>query len=640
MSLDVRLINMPFARLGSPSLGLAQLKSIAEERLVEAVKVTVEYVNHDFGAAFGVEEYQHISLDEAHLQSGYGDWLFRSIAFPGAADNSQAYLRRYGRILGSRYTAPLAPGGKYSPANIERVLQETIEARRLDEADVIGFSSTFAQTVPSLALARMLRARNPDQLILIGGANCEGVMGQTLAKMVDNIDLVFSGPALISFPEVLEKYILGDLASIPNIDGVIACQRSRKFSAPSRPCGIYGRELNVDRLIPIDYDDFMSSVETFADEPLEISLTFETSRGCWWGQRAHCTFCGLNGATMAYRAMGSDNARTLIGDLVARYYPKVKLFDCVDNIMAREYVPELFSDLRMASDVSLFYETKGDLRDDEVKVLAAAGVNRIQPGIESLLTSTLKLMRKGTTAFQNIRLLKSCLAYGVTPAWNILVGFPGETEDTFDVYRRVLPDLVHLFPPMGVFPVRYDRFSPYHSNPGEYDLNLKPADYYQYCYPYSADVIENIAYYFQNTNVEASYYIPMFDGLAPVVGLVGEWQAHWLKADDSRPRLDLLRGDSGDVVLDTRRGAPIRTGISARMAELLRELSEPRDLSWVEGHYPGLLPELRNAKLVFEERGRVLSLVMLPEGLSAAELENGNLRVETAQLATAQVVSA
>ena len=40
------------------------------------------------------------------------------------------------------------------------------------------------------------------------------------------------------------------------------------------------------------------------------SVFVETSRGCWWGERMHCTFCGLNGATMAYpQQVGAARAR-------------------------------------------------------------------------------------------------------------------------------------------------------------------------------------------------------------------------------------------------------------------------------------------------------------------------------------------
>jgi hypothetical protein len=46
-----------------------------------------------------------------------------------------------------------------------------------------------------------------------------------------------------------------------------------------------------------------------------------------------------------------------------------------------------------------------DLNREQLRSLVQARVVEVQPGIESLATSTLKLMRKGTTAFNNIRFL-------------------------------------------------------------------------------------------------------------------------------------------------------------------------------------------------------------------------------------------
>ena len=48
---------------------------------------------------------------------------------------------------------------------------------------------------------------------------------------------------------------------------------------------------------------------------LEAERFFETSRGCWWGERMHCTFCGLNGATMSYR---SKSPRRAVDELMTR----------------------------------------------------------------------------------------------------------------------------------------------------------------------------------------------------------------------------------------------------------------------------------------------------------------------------------
>ena len=60
--------------------------------------------------------------------------------------------------------------------------------------------------------------------------------------------------------------------------------------------GQIGAETDINDLLQLDYDDFLASLRSKCPDT-EPELLFETSRGCWWGERLHCTFCGLNGTT-------------------------------------------------------------------------------------------------------------------------------------------------------------------------------------------------------------------------------------------------------------------------------------------------------------------------------------------------------
>lgn len=128
--------------------------------------------------------------------------------------------------------------------------------------------------------------------------------------------------------------------------------------------------------------------------------------------------------------------------------------------------------------------------------LAPARVKNIQPGIEALATSTLKLMKKGTTAFQNLKLLKLCAYYAGAPYWNLLVGFPGEDEQVFRRYIEAIPLLTHLHPPTSAHAVRFDRYSPYYYEAEKYHLDLRPLDFYALIYPFPEEDLRNLAYYF------------------------------------------------------------------------------------------------------------------------------------------------
>ena len=376
----------------------------------------------------------YISSSMQALYAGLGDWFFKQLAFPHLPDNTEQYLQRY-------YWAKSAEEQQVKELvaqkreKLDTYLDELITQYGLDKAQIVGFTSMFMQNVANFAMARKLKQRNPEVITVMGGANCEFPMGRVIAERVEPIDFVFSGPALKSFPKFVQYCMDGDLSKCRSIRGVFY----KGVSLPASTAETIGEELSIDTPIELNYEDFMRRFdEYFADTGLEPILPFETSRGCWWGQRSHCTFCGLNGASMAYRSMKPELAIEQFKSLF-RYSGSVTLLEAVDNILPKNYLKDVLPRLETPSDMQIFYEVKADLSEEDFAVLAKSKVKQIQPGIESLATSTLKLMKKGTTAFQNVNFLKMCSLYGIKPHWNLLVGFPGEGEEVYRRYLDVLP---------------------------------------------------------------------------------------------------------------------------------------------------------------------------------------------------------
>ena len=109
----------------------------------------------------------------------------------------------------------------------------------------------------------------------------------------------------------------------------------------------------------------------------------------------------------------------------------------------------------------------------------------------------LTLMRKGTTALQNIQMLKWCLEYGISAEWNLLYGFPGETKQDYDRMLTILPAIRHLRAPSACGPLRLDRFSPYFDHAADFGLsNVRAIESIRFLYPFPESVLANISYYF------------------------------------------------------------------------------------------------------------------------------------------------
>jgi ribosomal peptide maturation radical SAM protein 1 len=497
------------------------------------------------------------------------------------------------------------------------MLERLIDQYQLDQAHIVGFTSMFAQNVACFAMARKLKEQVPQVVTVMGGANCEAPMGQEIARHLDAIDFVFSGPGLKSFPAFVQHFIDGELDACHRLSGVFS-RTNTLFAQADDGIGVLGEELDIDTPVDLDYESFLEMVAANSSEsPIEPILLFETSRGCWWGERSHCTFCGLNGLSMTYRSMPVDQAMTQFHNLF-RYAPQAKVLECVDNIMPKHYPKEVFAHLEVPPEVSIFYEVKSDLSEEEMAILAQARVKMIQPGIESLSTGTLKLMRKGSSAFQNVNLLKLCAAYDIEPVWNLLMGFPGEGAEVYRKYVADIPLLLHLPPPTGAFPIRFDRFSPYFMQAQAYELDLHPLDYYELIYPFDETVLKNLAYFFMDRNITADYLMTMVEWIGPVRKAVGHWQQLWSKeAHACPPGLFFTANGCGTVVYDSRSGEAVEHEIGSVGRDVLDALARPSRYEALESKLlhvsasdlESAVSRLQELRLLFQEGDRLMSLV-------------------------------
>jgi ribosomal peptide maturation radical SAM protein 1 len=497
---------------------------------------------------------------------------------------------------------------------LDQFLDSLIATYRFDQVQLVGFTSMFQQSAAAFSMARRLKECESKPIVVMGGANCESPMGQVIVKEVTPVDYVFSGPGLKSFPDFVQHCLNGEPGRASAIKGVFT---KRNYIFQSGADAI-GEELSIDVPVELDYRQFLNNLtQNFPEGEVDPILLFETSRGCWWGERAHCTFCGLNGVSMAYRAMSPDRALKQFESLF-EFAPQVSRMDAVDNILPKSYFKEVLPHIKTPENVSLFYEVKADLSESDVQTLANARVRIIQPGIESLATSTLKLMKKGTSAFRNLALLKFCATYGIEPLWNLLIGFPGEGADVYRKYIDDLPLLTHLYPPSGVYPVRFDRYSPYFMKAKEYGLDLHPLDYYSLIYPFPAEALNDLAYYFADVNIGAEYAQTVSQWIGKIREKIDCWHEVW-KSHDDHPVLLLYKHGDQHMIRDSRSGElkeyPI-TAVSARILNLMADTKRIGDVNkeFTNGSSIDAAKEiavLREKRLLFEEDNRFMSLPLI-----------------------------
>jgi ribosomal peptide maturation radical SAM protein 1 len=498
-------------------------------------RVRVAYASIAFAARIGVRDYHAICY--APTGALVGEQLFAEAAFRNRVDLNGDSPATYRRV--SWPDKPTVDATRLAAIQVDTLDFVRAFAKDLIEVyspDVVGCSTTFEQTTASLALLREVRRIAPHVITILGGANCDGEMAQAVSDIAPWVDHVFSGESESTFRTFLNEVTSSKCKSFGRVI----------VGAPCRA---------LDDLPPLDFDDYFHALDTTLNDGSfrrrdEVWLTYETSRGCWWGQKQHCTFCGLNGTGMAFRKKSVERVLDDLTRLVTRY--STKNVCMVDNIMPWEYFKDLLPVLPDAlPNVNIFYEQKANLTLAHCSLLAAAGIHLIQPGMEALNSDLLKLMRKGVTARQNVRLLRYARATDVTLNWNLLYGFPNDLAEWYSATADLIPLLEHLCPPGGCYRLCIDRFSPYFDHSEEFGLQaLQPLPAYGEIFP-KGTRLGALAYHFFARYPSGSLDTP--EVIERCEKLVREWLLRWRAEDIASPVLALEEiADGLYVLLDTR----------------------------------------------------------------------------------------
>lgn len=502
---DALLILPPFAGFERPSLGLHVLEAVARNA---SLKVDIFNANIHFASCFGEDKYTGVCYAVTGVLSG--EKVFAPVAFPGEVPtlcdpDVAAFAADWVRDLAA-FIATL-------------------------DYPVIGCNTMFEQLTCSVAILSAVKNIAPEKTTIIGGAQCEGEMGIGILGLGKGIDFVFSGESEASFVKFLRAPAVERSAGGRIVQGTPL--------------------IDMEGLPAVDYSSYFAQFGLWCPDS-DITreglhwLPMEGSRGCWWGQKHHCTFCGINGTGMAYRMKSSEK---LLGEIKDQFgSTRCGNILMVDNIMPHEYFQDLLPDLAEEDlGLRIFYEQKANLTARRMETIRAAGINIIQPGIESLSDELLVLMKKGVKSWQNINALRHARMCDVYVNWNLLHSFPHDRKEHYQSMAELIPFLHHLCPPSGLCKLSIDRFSPYFDQRSTYGItNVRPMESYHDIFPNHAD-IDKLAYHFLGDYESAA--LNDETALTELTGLVEQWISSW-EDRKAPPVLSISKVDS-DVFLVT-----------------------------------------------------------------------------------------
>lgn len=539
---DVLLVVPPFSWLEHPSLSAHLLQALCRKA---GFRVQVLYANILLARVIGEKNYARIC--DVPMGSFAAERFFARAAYglpPLGRHANRMFEPSW--VISADHDMEVEPDfARELPIDLPRLRRLEAQATGFVESvakavserayRIVGCTTTFEQTAASVALLNRIKRLDKNTVTVLGGANCEGEMARGVASLGASIDYIFSGESETTFVDFVRASLAGSYPEDRIIRG--------------EPC------TTLDALPTPIFTEFYQQRKRFlprsssTDEDTEI--LYETSRGCWWGQKQHCTFCGLNGEGMAFRQKNPDRVIEELGALLAAH--PTSNVTMTDNIMPHGYFKTLLP--RLATELpehSIFYEQKANLSLPQVLALKQAGISSIQPGIEALSSRLLRLMKKGVQGRQNLMLLRYARAAGVQLSWNLLWGFPGDDAEAYQETLAIVPLLHHLSPPDGLWHLSVDRFSPYFSRPAEFGVhNLRPLPAYYDFLPKTADV-DRVAYHFMADYACGSH--DQVDVIHKLCREVERWHAAWEQVS-GEPLEDLrIAQDQGSYVLvDTRK---------------------------------------------------------------------------------------
>lgn len=637
--LRILLVSMPWRDYRTPNPGLGILKAMLLEAghhcdVLEASLTMAAELGPDRTRAFETGEF----IETAFAPHVYDDYSIERAAqalthgLGHEQREAQIFtpeeLRAHGRAPDENDRDQRDTLARRLPVAAGAVLDRLLEEIDWAEHDVVGFSCTFNQTLASAAMARRIRERWPQVRLLVGGAACEGPMAEALMSVFPWYDAAASGRAEGTVVELCERVAAG--AGAGSLGGAVFRHGDGLQVVDAAP-----PRVPLDALPIPDYEHFQPQARALG-VAVPKTVPMEASVGCWWGQKNLCTFCGLNATSLEFSQKSPERAIQEIRELARRY--GIDRINFTDNILPLSYydtvIPRLVELAEHGERYTFFVEIKTNATKRQLEQLRDAGVVFLQPGIESLSTPILRLMKKGNTGISQVQYLKWSAELGQDLAYNILVASPGERAEDYEPVIAEIPSVVHLQPPSNRGAVQLQRFSPYFDDPERWGIrDVRPHPLYGDVFPGVADeVLRRLVYHFVFTHEQLHE-----EGLVTTRHRLHRALARWQTVH--RPGLlTYTHGHRWLTIEDGREGAWVGTdahrtvtleGLDATLYRALDRVRTIPDIAREAGAAPTLvrtiLERLERERLVLRDGPRWLALAIQAPRL-ASPLRLGQAR--------------
>ena len=318
--------------------------------------------------------------------------------------------------------SPLVAAG-FRVVLIDAALEPELEravAKELDEALCLGISFFTGPMIGSaIRVSQMAKRIRPDLPIVFGGWHPSLMPDQTLKP--DFVDVVVRGQGELTLLELVQR--LAEAKSLDGLRGASVKVGGRAIHNPERPVE------NINNLPTPAFD--LADFGAYARASGLRELGYATSVGCPYA----CNYCTDQVFyKRRFNAYSAERVVREVPDLVSRYrLSSVAFFDSNFPVdvkralaIARGFVE---SRVRFRWSVQASTDLLCRMSDEEVRLLAEGGLYYLGFGTESASQEVLAMMNKKhqrvDDMFETARKTEQA---GIRVTYNIILGYPGETE--------------------------------------------------------------------------------------------------------------------------------------------------------------------------------------------------------------------
>ncbi|MFC1809482.1 B12-binding domain-containing radical SAM protein [Candidatus Omnitrophota bacterium] len=302
-------------------------------------------------------------------------------------------------------------------ANMERPLQSFFTHLKKQKYCIVGFSITQNSLIFAGYLSHEIKKIDSEIYLMAGGMGCWHQHERAQLAQISSIDAFAVGEG----EELLEEVICAfrKNTGIEEIEGLVV--RECITSNPVVPRYL---SKNLDEYPAPTYEGFPLSCYIY---PV---FSMITSRGCV----RRCEFCNDH----VYQGKYRGRHYSFVIDEIKKHYETygITMFSFNDSLINADLqnLRALCREIKKL-DFSITWVTQSVIRNDmtidDYVNMHEAGCKRLQFGIESGSDYILEKMKKSFTVKEAENVLRILHDIGIEAGVNIIVGFPGETENAF-----------------------------------------------------------------------------------------------------------------------------------------------------------------------------------------------------------------